>query len=82
MSSKGQVVIPASVRRELGLRSGQVLRVRKGVGKEIVLTAVEDDSVIQQMLERARAWEPDRDLVAELHERRQREREHAKRRRY
>jgi len=77
LSSKGQLVIPAAVRRKLGLTNGQVLAVRTGAGREIVLTPAEEDARgIDSMLERARSWVAagQRDLVAELHDRRRRDR--------
>ena len=77
LSSKGQLVIPASLRRRLGLKTGQALAVRTGTRREIVLSPAEEDSLgIEAMLDRARAWSGGRrrDLVAELHDRRRRER--------
>jgi AbrB family looped-hinge helix DNA binding protein len=78
LSSKGQLVIPAALRRKLGLRSGQRLAVRSGPGRRLVLAPVEDEaSEIDAQLRRARAWSrrARRDLVGELHDRRKRERE-------
>lgn len=77
LSSKGQLVIPASLRRRLGLKTGQALAVRAGTLREIVLSPAEEDSLgLEAMLDRARAWSGRhrRDLVAELHDRRRRER--------
>ncbi len=77
LSSKGQLVIPASVRRKLGLKTGQALAVRTGSHREIVLSPAEEDSRgLESMLAQARSWAPaqERDLVAELHERRRQER--------
>jgi AbrB family looped-hinge helix DNA binding protein len=77
LSSKGQLVIPASLRRRLGLKTGQALAVRTGTRREIVLSPAEEDSLgLEAMLDRARAWSGvrRRDLVAELHDRRRRER--------
>jgi AbrB family looped-hinge helix DNA binding protein len=77
LSSKGQLVIPASLRRRLGLKTGQALAVRTGNRREIVLSPAEEDSLgLEAMLDRARAWSGARrrDLVAELHDRRRRER--------
>lgn len=76
LSSKGHVVIPARWRRSLRLKAGQVLRIRKGGENEIVLSPVEaSEREIRDMLARARDWarKSGRDLVAELHLRRQRE---------
>jgi AbrB family looped-hinge helix DNA binding protein len=78
LSSKGQLVIPASLRRKLGLKTGQALTVRTGARREIVLTAAESDSEdVEMMLRQARSWVPPRrrDLVEELHRRRRGERE-------
>ena len=78
LSSKGQLVIPASMRRKLGLKTGQALAVRTGAHREIVLSLAETDSQgLEMMLRRARSWVAarQRDLVEELHERRRRERE-------
>ena len=77
LSSKGQLVIPASLRRRLGIKTGQALAVRTGTRREIVLSPAEDDSLgLEAMLGRARAWAGARrrDLVEELHDRRRRER--------
>ncbi|HEX8621404.1 MAG TPA: AbrB/MazE/SpoVT family DNA-binding domain-containing protein [Allosphingosinicella sp.] len=43
LSAKGQVVIPADVRRELGLKPGQTLQVRKA-GGGVMLTPVLEKS--------------------------------------
>ena len=78
LSSKGQLVIPAALRRKLGLKAGQALAVRSGARREIVLSPAEaDERSVDSMLRRARSWAPERrrDLVEELHERRRRERE-------
>jgi AbrB family looped-hinge helix DNA binding protein len=76
LSSKGQLVIPASIRRKLGFKTGQALAVRT-TQRDIVLSPAEEDSRgLESMLAQARSWAParERDLVAELHERRRRER--------
>jgi AbrB family looped-hinge helix DNA binding protein len=78
LSSKGQLVIPAALRRKVGLKTGQVLAVRAGRGDEIVLRpAGAEPTDLESMLRRARAWRvaSRRDLVEELHARRRRERE-------
>ena len=78
LSSKGQLVIPAPLRRKLGLKTGQALAVRTGQQREIVFSPAEADSrSLEKMLRRARSWAAGRkrDLVEELHERRRRERE-------
>ena len=76
LSSKGQLVIPAPLRRQLGLKTGQALAVRTGARREIVLSPADSEG-LEVMLRRARSWLPGqrRDLVEELHERRRRERE-------
>ncbi|HEX8467386.1 MAG TPA: AbrB/MazE/SpoVT family DNA-binding domain-containing protein [Allosphingosinicella sp.] len=43
LSAKGQVVIPADVRRELGLKPGQTLQVRKAAGG-VMLTPILEKS--------------------------------------
>ena len=77
LSTKGQVVIPLSLRRRLGLRAGQKLSVRTSPRGEIVLTPTElDDEALADMLARAGRWAAaqGRDFVAELHARRAKER--------
>ncbi len=84
VSSKGQIVIPAALRRKLGLRTGVSLAVRAGNGREVVFVPVEEHAPnIDDMLRRARAWsaESGRDLVEELHRRRRAERLREARRR-
>ena len=84
VSSRGQIVIPAALRRRLGLKTGQSLIARPGNGREVIFAPVEERQPdIDDMLRRARAWvaRSGRDLVEELHRRRQAERrEEAKRR--
>lgn len=78
LSSKGQLVIPAPLRRKLGLKTGEALAVRTRANREIVLSPAEADSQgFEVMLRRARSWTGARrrDLVEELHQRRGRERE-------
>ena len=77
LSSKGQVVIPVHIRRQLGLRTGQPLAVRTGRRSDIILgPAPERARDVEALLRRARSWAAPRkrDLVAELHERRRQER--------
>ena len=76
LSSKGQLVIPAPLRRQLGLKTGQALAVRTGTRREILSPAEEDSLDLEAMLDRARSWSSARrrDLVEELHDRRRRER--------
>jgi len=81
LSSKGQVVIPVRIRRQLGLRTGQPLAVRTGRHADIILgPATERGRDIEALLRRARSWDAarKRDLVAELHERRRQERARAR----
>lgn len=82
LSSKGQIVIPSGLRRELGLKTGEPLRVREGgPGQVIIERAADADASVDRMIEETRnklaAWaqKTGRDLVDELHERRRRERE-------
>ncbi|MBI1852870.1 MAG: AbrB/MazE/SpoVT family DNA-binding domain-containing protein [Planctomycetes bacterium] len=84
LSSKGQIVIPASIRRRLQLKTGQSLVVRSGDGRDVIFSPVEASSpVVDASLEKARSWveRNRRNLVDELHDRRRRERETAKRER-
>lgn len=77
LSSKGQLVIPAALRRTLGLVAGQSLSVRAGADGEVVLSPVGlETAQLAEMLERTRAWARAnrRDLVAELHASRDEER--------
>jgi len=77
MSSKGQIVIPAAVRRRLGLKTGQQMAIRANTQDEIVLRPADRDSdAVDERLRRLRA--ADRKLggdpLRELQERRRRER--------
>ena len=84
LSSKGQVVIPAHIRRQLGLRTGQALAVRAGRNADIILGPVAERARdVEALLRRARSWGAarNRDLVSELHERRRRERARLRERR-
>ena len=57
LSSKGQIIIPASLRRQLGLRKGQAMQARSGSGGEIIFSPVDDGAVdLNAMLALARAW--------------------------
>ena len=84
LSSKGQVVIPAAVRRELGWRPGETLSVEVGPAgaRALVLrgrSADEIETTLSQgydWLERGR-----RDLVEALNESRRRARARERRRR-
>jgi AbrB family looped-hinge helix DNA binding protein len=81
LSSKGQIVIPSEFRRKLGLRAGQALEVRRGTGRELVLSPAEEAAQeLDTMLKKARAWftswrrKTGRDPLEEFHERRKKER--------
>ena len=77
VSSKGQIVIPAAVRRRLGLKTGQRLAIRATTQDEIVLRAADRDAAaVDEMLRRLRAAarKLGGDPLRELHERRRRER--------
>lgn len=84
LSSKGQVVIPARVRRRLSLNPGEQLRVEIGSDAErtIVLRA-ETRREIDARVEAGYAWlERNRlDMVEELHEERRKARRRERRRR-
>jgi AbrB family looped-hinge helix DNA binding protein len=70
LSSKGQVVIPADLRRELGLSAGGTLRIRTTSAKEIVLAAGELDVDVEAARRDFEAWSKrsGRNLVEELHQ--------------
>ena len=77
MSSKGQIVIPAAVRRRLGLKTGQQMAIRANTQDEIVLRPADRDSdAVDEMLRRLRAAarKLGGDPLRELLERRQRAR--------
>lgn len=84
LSSKGQVVIPASIRRRLNLAAGDELRVEiaSTADRTIVLRAANRRDV-ESALRRGYAWIEERgeDLVTALHETRRRARERERRRR-
>jgi AbrB family looped-hinge helix DNA binding protein len=80
LSSKGQIVIPADIRRQLGLQTGQRLSVRANGERRLLLEPIENgESNLDADLARARTWvsRMQRDLVDELHRRRARERARA-----
>jgi AbrB family looped-hinge helix DNA binding protein len=84
LSSKGQVVIPASVRRRLNLAAGEELRVEIGSTSErtiILRGPVKRD--VERRLRDGYAWleRSGYDPVAALHEARQEARERERRRR-
>lgn len=76
ISSKGQIVIPSDIRRELGLKAGGQLRVRTTSAREIVLTAAEEKVDVEAIRDAFAEWcrKNNRDLVEELHEQRRRDR--------
>ena len=81
MSSKGQIVIPAHVRRALGLKTGRILRLSTMSPRQILLSLPGDEEEsLDEMLKRSRAWRGP-DLVEELHKLRQRGRDEEARRR-
>ncbi len=78
LSSKGQIIIPSSIRKSLSLRVGQPLVVREREGREIVFIPLENEALdLDSLLERARDWveAAGRDLAEDLHLRRLQERE-------
>ncbi len=81
VSSKGQVVIPAGLRRALGLKTGQSLRIRQTGPGTMTLSRPDEREEADDMLERVRACAAELafDPVEELHSRRTRERELAER---
>jgi AbrB family looped-hinge helix DNA binding protein len=82
MSSKGQIVIPARVRRQLGLKAGRVLRLHAENARQITLTFVEDaPGSLDDMLQRSRSWKSPVDELEQLRELRQRDRNEEVRRR-
>lgn len=78
ISSKGQIVLPARVRRELGWGTGRVLQVKLRRQGGVILTAEHMDwEAIEEARRRFQDWfdATGVDPVEELHERRRRERE-------
>lgn len=74
MSSKGQLVIPAHIRRELGLKTGRVLRLMTMSNRQQLVLSLSEPESLDEMLKRSRAWKGP-DLVEVLHQLRRRERE-------
>jgi len=76
LSSKGQIVIPADVRRELRLKTGSTLRLRTTEAQEIVLSANQEDVDVESARRSFEAWckTTGRDPVEELYVRRRKER--------
>jgi AbrB family looped-hinge helix DNA binding protein len=85
LSSKGQVVIPASIRRALGLRAGEELTVEIAPSHRAVVLRRRGPSEAEQLVARGYEWLEDNrvDLVEAFHESRRRARatEHGHRRR-
>ena len=84
ISSKGQIVIPARLRRKLRLKTGQSLAVRAAAEGGIVLRPVAlDIQHVDAMRDRLRksADVLGRDLLRDFHERRRRERKREDRKR-
>jgi AbrB family looped-hinge helix DNA binding protein len=83
LSSRGQVVIPAAIRRRLRLTAGEPLLVETGPpGERVIILRGQSRDEIRERLVRGYAWfdRTGRDLVEELHESRRqarkRERDH------
>lgn len=77
LSSKGQIVIPARMRRVLGIERGQSLRMRLEGDRQIVLSAADaEPAEVEAGRAKLERWVADtgRDPVGELHARRRRER--------
>jgi AbrB family looped-hinge helix DNA binding protein len=71
LSSRGQVVIPAAIRRRLRLTTGEPLLVEAGPpGERVIILRGQSRDEIRQRLARGYAWfdRTGRDLVEELHE--------------
>jgi AbrB family looped-hinge helix DNA binding protein len=85
LSSRGQVVIPAAIRRRLRLTAGEPLLVESGPpGERVIILRGQSRDEIRERLADGYAWfeRTGRDLVEELHEsrRRARKRESGRRR--
>jgi AbrB family looped-hinge helix DNA binding protein len=83
LSSRGQVVIPAAIRRRLRLNTGELLLVETGPpGERVIILRGQSRDEIRERLVRGYGWfdRTGRDLVEELHESRRqarkRERDH------
>jgi len=71
LSSRGQVVIPAAIRRRLRLTAGEPLLVETGPpGERVIILRGQSRDEIRERLVRGYAWfdRTGRDLVEELHE--------------
>jgi len=71
LSSRGQVVIPAAIRRRLRLTTGEPLLVEAGPpGERVIILRGQSRDEIRERLARGYSWfdRTGRDLVEELHE--------------
>lgn len=71
LSSRGQVVIPAAIRRRLRLATGEPLLVEAGPpGERVIILRGQNRDEVRERLARACSWfeRTGRDLVEELHE--------------
>ena len=77
LSSRGQVVIPAAIRRRLRLATGEPLLVETGPpGERVIILRGQTRSEIRERLSQSYSWfqQTGRDLVEELHDSRRRAR--------
>jgi AbrB family looped-hinge helix DNA binding protein len=84
LSSKGQIVIPASIREEMGLHPGTVLRVEvRREGDRAIVLRPRSPEAIEDLLEKGYRWIEDAgvDLVEDLHAARRKERIRERRKR-
>jgi AbrB family looped-hinge helix DNA binding protein len=84
LSSRGQVVIPAAIRRRLRLATGEPLLVETGPpGERVIILRGQSRDEVRERLARAYSWfeRTGRDLVEELHESRRQARRHERDRR-
>lgn len=63
LGRQGRIVIPATLRKELGLQEGDVLHARAEGGRLVLETP---RSILERLRGQLRAAAGDRDLVAEL----------------
>jgi AbrB family looped-hinge helix DNA binding protein len=81
ISSKGQVVIPAAVRREAGLRAGDAIEVSCERGKVVMEKASTPAHSLEALLQAVRKRYRGRDLEGEILEERARDHRREKARR-
>lgn len=83
LSSKGQIVLPAWVRKKLRLVPGDVLQIDVDEGKRVIVLKSRDPRDLERLLEIGSEWfrKTGRDLVEELHAARRAERARERRRR-